>query len=107
MTKKDIVRSVSEKLSAPQVQTKEIIQETFDTIIETLVEDGRIEFRNFGVFEVKRRKPRNARNPKTGEVVKVPAKYVVSFKPGKVMESKVAALVKAKKKKTDGTKPPF
>lgn len=107
MTKKDIVRSIAGKLTVSQVQTKEIVQKTFDAIIETLIENGRVELRNFGVFEVKRRKPRNARNPKTGETVKVPAKCVVSFKPGKVMEAKVAALVKAKKKKTDGTKTPF
>jgi len=106
MTKKDIVCSVADKLAVTQVQTKEIIQETFTAIIETLVEDGRIELRNFGVFEVRHRKPRNARNPKTGEAVKVPAKCVVTFKPGKVMEAKVAALVEAKKK-TDGTKVPF
>ena len=106
MTKKDIVRSIADTLAVSQVQTKEIIQKTFDAIIETLVENGRIELRNFGVFEVRRRKPRKARNPKTGEAVKVPAKCVVFFKPGKVMEAKVAALGKAKKKKTDGTKAP-
>ena len=103
MTKKDIVRSIADTLAVSQVQTKEIIQKTFDAIIETLVENGRVEFRNFGVFEVRRRKPRTARNPKTGEAVKVPAKCVVSFKPGKEMEAKVAALVKAKKKKVGGT----
>ena len=65
-----------------------------------------IELRNFGVFEVRRRKPRKGRNPKTGEAVKVPAKCVVFFKPGKEMEAKVAAIVKAKKKKIDGTKTP-
>ena len=104
MTKKDIVRSITEKLAVTQVQTREIVQKTFDAIIETLVESGRIELRNFGVFEVKRRKPRNVRSPATGELVKIPAKRVVSFKPGKVMEAKVAAPVKAKKKKK---KPPF
>jgi len=107
MTKKDIVCSISEKIAVSQVQTKEIVQNTLDAIIETLAENGRIELRNFGVFEVKRRKPRNARNPKTGELVRVPAKYVVSFKPGKKMEAKAAALAKAKKKKGTGTKPPF
>jgi len=99
MTKKDIVRSIADKLAVPQVLIKKIIQGTLDAIIETLVEHGRIELRNFGVFEVRRRKPRKAHNPKTGEAVKVPAKYVVAFRPGKTMEDKVAALVNAKKKK--------
>jgi nucleoid DNA-binding protein len=99
MTKRDIVLTIAEKLAVSQVQTKEIVQKTFDVIIETLVESGRVELRNFGVFEVRRRKPRMARNPKTGEAVKVPAKCVVSFKPGRVMEDKVAAIAKTKKKK--------
>ena len=99
MTKKEIVYSIAEKLGVSQVQTKEIVQKTFDAIIETLVQDGRIELRNFGVFEIKQRKKRMARNPRTGEEVKVPAKCVVSFKPGKIMEEKIAKLVKAKKKK--------
>ena len=53
---------------------------------------GRIELRNFGVFEVKQRKPRKARNPRTGEKVKVPAKLVVTFKPGREMEERVGPL---------------
>lgn len=89
MTKKEIVKAISEKLGLTQLTTKEIVQQTFDAIIETLVTDGRIELRNFGVFEVKRRAARKARNPRTGGQVEVPAKYVVTFKPGKEMEAKV------------------
>ncbi|MCP4478142.1 MAG: integration host factor subunit beta, partial [Planctomycetaceae bacterium] len=54
-----------------------------------LVAVGRIELRNFGVCEVKKRTARNARNPRTGDKVKVPEKYVVTFKPGKEMEARV------------------
>ena len=54
--------------------------------------DGRIELRNFGVFEVKKRAARNARNPRTGDKVLVPEKYVVTFKPGKEMEARVGAM---------------
>jgi nucleoid DNA-binding protein len=91
MTKNEIVRSVSGKLGLTQVKTKAIVQKTFDVIIETLVEEGRIELRNFGVFEVKNRKARKARNPKTGEEVYVKERCIVIFKPGKVMEDKVIA----------------
>ena len=97
MTKKDIVRSIAEKLELTQQSTKEIVQKTFDAIIETLVAERRIELRNFGIFEVKRRAARKARNPRTGETVAVKEKYVVSFKPGKVMEEKVAELAAKKK----------
>jgi len=89
VTKKEIVRQISERANLTQLKTKEIVQWTFDAIIETLVSEGRIELRNFGVFEVKERKPRKARNPRTGARVDVEAKKVVTFQPGKEMEEKV------------------
>ncbi|MCA9058471.1 MAG: integration host factor subunit beta [Planctomycetaceae bacterium] len=92
MTKKEIVKAISEELGLTQLTTKEIVQKTFDAIIETLVTDRRIELRNFGVFEVKMRAARKARNPRTGGEVEVPAKFVVTFKPGKEMEAKVRVL---------------
>ncbi|MBN1911159.1 MAG: integration host factor subunit beta [Pirellulales bacterium] len=92
MTKKEIVRTISEEIGLTQLKTKEIVQKTFDAIVQTLVEERRIELRNFGVFEVKRRAPRKARNPRTGDDVYVPEKFVVTFKPGKEMEKKVREL---------------
>lgn len=92
MTKKEIVKTISEEIGLTQLKTKEIVQKTFDAIVETLVEDKRIELRNFGVFEVKRRAARKARNPRTGEKVFVPEKFVVTFKPGKEMEERVREL---------------
>jgi integration host factor subunit beta len=92
VTKKEIVKTISEEIGLTQLKTKEIVQKTFDAIVETLVEDGRIELRNFGVFEVKKRASRKARNPRTGQRVDVPEKYVVTFKPGKEMEERVRQL---------------
>ncbi len=92
MTKKEIVKTISEEIGLTQLKTKEIVQKTFDAIIETLVEEKRIELRNFGVFEVKRRAARKARNPRTGQRVDVPEKFVVTFKPGKEMEERVRQL---------------
>lgn len=89
MTKKDIVKTISEKLNVPQFKVKEVVQMTFESLTDTLVEEGRIELRNFGVFEVKYRKPRKARNPRTGAQVDAPGKYVISFKAGKSMEERV------------------
>lgn len=89
MTKKEIVKKISEEIGLTQLKTKDIVQRTLDAIIQTLVSEGRIELRNFGVFEVKRRAPRKARNPRTGDKVYVPAKNVVTFKPGKEMEELV------------------
>jgi nucleoid DNA-binding protein len=75
-----------------QVQALAIMQRVFDGIVETLAGQGRIELRNFAVFEVKRRKPRQAHNPRTGERVSVPPKVVVTFKPGRAMEQRVRGL---------------
>jgi integration host factor subunit beta len=115
VTKKEIVRDIcaranEEKLmkgSLTQLATKEIVQWTFEAIIDTLVKEGRIELRNFGVFEVKQRKPRKARNPRTGDRVDVAAKNVVTFQPGKEMEEKVRREAKPiePKKKARKVKP--
>ncbi len=95
VTKKEIVKAISEELGLTQLMTKDIVQKTFDAIVETLVTDRRIELRNFGVFEVKKRAARKARNPRTGGQVEVPAKFVVTFKPGKEMEERVRELEEA------------
>jgi len=92
VTKKEIVKTISEEIGLTQLKTKEIVQKTFDAIVEALVEEKRIELRNFGVFEVKKRAARKARNPRTGDKVYVPEKFVVTFKPGKEMEERVREL---------------
>ena len=116
MTKKEIVKAISEEIGLTQLKTKEIVQKTFDAIVDTLVREERIELRNFGVFEVKKRAARKARNPRTGDPVEVEAKYVVTFKPGKEMEERVkeleerdareAAQKSEQAAKADGQNPP-
>ncbi|MFM9195829.1 MAG: HU family DNA-binding protein [Planctomycetia bacterium] len=95
MTKKDIVRTIAEQIDLPQLRTRELVQKTFDALVEALVREGRIELRNFGVFQIKKREARMARNPRTGERVPVQAKRVVTFKPGKEMEARVRQLDQA------------
>jgi nucleoid DNA-binding protein len=92
VTKKDIVREIAEQLDLPQLRTRQLVQRTFDAIIETLVREQRVELRNFGIFQIRKREQRTARNPRTGEQVIVPAKSVVTFKPGKEMEARVREL---------------
>jgi nucleoid DNA-binding protein len=92
VTKKEIVKTISDEIGLTQLKTKEIVQKTFDAIVEALVEERRIELRNFGVFEVKKRAARKARNPRTGAKVDVAEKFVVTFKPGKEMEERVREL---------------
>jgi integration host factor subunit beta len=92
VTKKDMAKAIAEEMGLTQVQAREIVQRVFDVITETMLNEGRIELRNFGVFEVKQRRPRRARNPRTGETVDVPARLVVTFKPGREMEERVGRL---------------
>jgi DNA-binding protein HU-beta/integration host factor subunit beta len=89
VTKKEIAQTIAKELGLTQCEAQEIVQKMFDSIINILVEHGRVELRNFGVFEVKWRKPRTARNPMTGEKVSVPERCTVIFKPGQVMEYRV------------------
>ena len=93
MTKKEIVKLISDELKESQVLTKRIVQMTFDLIVKTLVTDGRIELRNFGVFEVKVRKARIGRNPNApARDVPIPSRAIVKFKPGKEMREAVIKL---------------
>jgi len=106
VTKKEIVKVISDSTGVPQLKTKEIVQQTFDAIIDTLISEKRIELRKFGVFEVKRRKARKARNPRTGAQVDVEPKNVVTFQPGKEMEERVRqmALVEEKPRQARKTR---
>ncbi len=90
MTKKNIVRRIADELDRTELETRLIVQKTLDAIINVLAEEGRVELRNFGVFTVKKRKPRQARNPRTGEKVMVGERFTVTFKPGRVVEERVA-----------------
>ncbi len=90
MTKKDIVRRIADDLGRTTIETAPIVQKTLDAIVNVLAEEGRVELRNFGVFSVKKRKPRQGRNPRTGEKVDVGERMAVTFKSGGEMEQRVA-----------------
>ncbi|MBI4712991.1 MAG: HU family DNA-binding protein [Planctomycetes bacterium] len=80
--KKDIAHLVAKKAKMPDIKAKKAIQAALDIIIDTVIREGRLELRNFGVFILKERKPRKARNPKTGKEVMVPKRKVIVFKVG-------------------------
>jgi integration host factor subunit beta len=89
MTRKDIIQTISEELGLTQLQTGQIVHDLLDAIVNALVKEGRVELRNFGVFEVRRRKAREGRNPRTGKKVMVPEKCTVIFKPGQAVAERV------------------
>ena len=92
MTKKDIVLEIAERpelTNLTQVEIKKVVQSTLDYLIESLSKGKTIELRNFGVFKVRTRKGRIARNPKTGQKVTIPNRKVVVFKPGLIMKQRI------------------
>ena len=89
MTKNDMVIHIAKATKCRQADIKRAVQMTLDGIIDVLATEGRIELRNFGVFTVKKRKARKARNPQNGEEVMVPAKNVVTFKQGRLMRKRI------------------
>jgi len=89
MTKKDIILKVSDATNLKQIDVKKVVQKTFDCILEALARGEKIELRNFGVFKIKQRKSRTGRNPRTGQIVPVPPRKVVVFKPGLEMKQEI------------------
>lgn len=85
ITKKDFVDRISETTQCKQVVVKTVVREFLDEIVSELAKGNRLEFRDFGVFEVREQAVRTAQNPKTLEPVHVPAKRKVKFKMGRVM----------------------
>jgi integration host factor subunit beta len=94
VTKKELIDRISERTQTKRVIVKRIIQSFLDEIVRELCEkNNRLEFRDFGVFEVKERSARTAQNPKTLEKVTVPAKRAIKFKTGRLMKNKLNAQV--------------
>ena len=89
VTKKDIVLAISNETQIKQVDVKNVVQRMLDKITQHLSEGKTVELRNFGIFKVKSRRGRTGRNPRTGQVVPVPPKKVVVFKPGLIMKQDV------------------
>jgi len=85
ITKKALVDQIAQRTGQKRVVAKQIVQEFLDLVIDEIADGNRLEFRDFGVFEVKHRAPRMAQNPKTLERVPVPAKRTVKFKAGRRM----------------------
>ncbi len=89
VTKKELVDRISETTQCKHVLVKKVVQGFLDDIIGELAKGNRLEFRDFGVFEVRQRAARVAQNPKTLERVQVPAKRTVRFKAGRLMKQKL------------------
>jgi integration host factor subunit beta len=91
MNRSDLIAHLAELY--PQLQIKDAELGTkliIDALSKTLSNGGRVEVRGFGSFSLNYRPPRAGRNPKTGKMVKVPAKFVPRFKAGKELRERVS-----------------
>ncbi len=86
MIKSDFVKRLSSELNLQEKDALFVIDSLVESIKEVVIEHDRVELRDFGVFQVKVRKPRVGRNPNTLEVYPIPKKKVVVFKPGKTLK---------------------
>jgi integration host factor subunit beta len=89
VTKKDLVDRLADQTGHKRVVVKQIVQRFLDEIVAELGDGHRLEFRDFGVFELRERAPRTAQNPKTMEKVHVPGKRAVKFKIGRLMKERL------------------
>jgi integration host factor subunit beta len=89
MTKADLINLISEKARITRVKAETVVNTIFDSMIEALMKDDRIEIRGFGSFENRKYRARKGRNPRTGEVIDVKRKKLPFFKVGKELKEDV------------------
>ncbi|MEM1330492.1 MAG: HU family DNA-binding protein [Planctomycetota bacterium] len=89
VTKKDLIDRIADETGQRRTDVKKTLQEFLDQVVAELAKGNRLEFRDFGVFEVRERAARVAQNPKTLERVAVPPKRTIKFKPGRLMREGV------------------
>ena len=89
MTLAEIVREVTNKYDLPYHTVDTMIRKIFIDMVACLGAGGRVEIRDFGIFSLRHRAERLARNPKTGVSLVTPSKYIVHFKPGKELRERV------------------
>lgn len=89
MTKSDMVDIISEATGLTKVETEAVVTGFLENLKESLKQGERVEFRGFGSFSVKKRQPKKARNPGTGETVYLPERFVPVFKASKVLKDEI------------------
>lgn len=91
MNKAELVDAIASKAGITKVQANEALDAFTETVVKTLKKGDRVTLVGFGTFSVAERSARNGRNPATGETIKIKAKRVPKFKPGKEFSTKIAS----------------
>jgi integration host factor subunit beta len=106
VTKREMIDKVVERTGLKRSDVQDVLHEVLDQIISELRKGNRLEFRDFGVFEIKERAARIAQNPKTLQKVSVPAKRAVKFKVGRLMRDSIENPRPSKDTKATGSPAP-
>ena len=89
MNKRELIETVASNAQITKKEADAVVNATLDAIIDGLAKEGKVIIPGFGSFEVRNKTAREGRNPRTGEKVKIAAKRVPAFKPGKAMKDAV------------------
>lgn len=89
MTKADLVAKIAGKAGMTKASAENALNSFIASVEEVLASQGKLTLTGFGTFEVQKRKDRTGRNPRTGQVIKIPASKVVKFRPGKLLKDSV------------------
>lgn len=89
MTKQELINHVSQETGLTKKDSKNAVDTVFKSITESLEKGEKVNFVGFGSFEVRDRVARTGRNPQTGEEIKIPARKIPAFKPGKLLREAV------------------
>lgn len=92
MVKSELIEMLSTKADITTAQAEEVVNMFFNTIVESLTSEGRVEIRGFGAFTVRKYKAYDGRNPKTGEKIEVPEKKLPFWKTGLELRQRVDGL---------------
>ena len=92
--KSEIIETLSKRFNLTEPETKQAVNAIIDSMIDSLASGDRVEIRGFGSFEVRKREPRQAKNPKTGERINIEAQHLVHFKAGEPLRDKINAYFK-------------
>ncbi|MFC1500147.1 HU family DNA-binding protein [Candidatus Zixiibacteriota bacterium] len=90
MTKADIVEQIAGRTGLTKTDTSLVVEGVLESLKEALITGKTVEIRGFGTFKIKKRASRRARNPRTGEPVTIPEKFVPTFKPSRELKDAVA-----------------
>ena len=106
ITKKELALLVSERAECKKNVASEMVDSLFNSMRDSLIEGNRIEIRGFGVFQVKDTRPKPAaRNPRTGEIIYVPARRKTHFKPGRLLKEALNEVRNAENDSAGGASP--